>query len=305
MIATFTGPNSFLLNLELRKHRDAFILDSGDLGYEIVDGEEADTQRITEAIQSLPFLAPKKLIVLKNPSAQKQFAEQIEGLLASVPETNDVILIEPKIDKRSSYFKVLKAKTEYKEFKVPDMYKLNNWVVQYAKDQEGSIDAGDAQYLVDRIGPNQQLLAVEIDKLLTHNHRISRDDIDSLTEPTPTSTIFELLDAAFAGRLKKVSQLYSEQRVLKVEPQQIMALIAWQLHALALVKVAGERSVDDIASISKLNPFVIRKTQQLARQLTLAEVKDLINRALRLDVRLKTESIDADEALQHFLLTLT
>lgn len=92
---------------------------------------------------------------------------------------------------------------------------------------------------------------------------------------------------------------------MKVEPQQIMAMIAWQLHVLAVVKTAGNKSAEDIARQAKLNPFVVRKTVSIARQISLAETKQLIKRALQLDIKMKTISIDADEALQHFLLTIS
>jgi DNA polymerase III delta subunit len=48
----------------------------------------------------------------------------------------------------------------------------------------------------------------------------------------------------------------------------------------------------------------VRKTQNLTRNITQTEVKELISRALELDVRLKSENIDADDAVQHFLLTI-
>ncbi len=59
---------------------------------------------------SLPFLASKKLVVLRAPSANKQFVEQVETILASVSDTTDVIIIEPKLDKRSAYYKFLKSR---------------------------------------------------------------------------------------------------------------------------------------------------------------------------------------------------
>jgi DNA polymerase III delta subunit len=91
---------------------------------------------------------------------------------------------------------------------------------------------------------------------------------------------------------------------MKVEPQQIMALLGWQLHALALVKTAGNRDANQIASEAKLNPFVVRKTQGLAKRMSLAETKDLVHRVRILDERLKSESIDADEALQNLIISL-
>jgi DNA polymerase III delta subunit len=49
---------------------------------------------------------------------------------------------------------------------------------------------------------------------------------------------------------------------------------------------------------------VVRKSQALARGLSLANLKAKIEALLQLDLNLKTKSMDADEALQFYLLTL-
>jgi len=115
---------------------------------------------------------------------------------------------------------------------------------------------------------------------MQYQPEITRQTIDLLTEAAPQSTIFELLDAAFAGNAQRAMALYAEQRALKVEPQQIMAMIAWQLHVLAVIKTAGQRSADEIAKDAKLNPYVVRKSQNIARKLTLPELKKLVHNAL-------------------------
>ena len=83
-----------------------------------------------------------------------------------------------------------------------------------------------------------------------------------------------------------------------------MAMLAWQLHVLAVVKFNEKDSPESIAKSARINPYVVRKTFNLSRRLTQAEVKGLLGRALQLDVRLKSEMIDADDAVQHFLLTI-
>jgi DNA polymerase-3 subunit delta len=158
--------------------------------------------------------------------------------------------------------------------------------------------------LVQRVGANQQLLANELEKLLLHESQISRQSIDLLTEATPQSTIFELLEAAFAGNAKRTMQLYQEQRQLKVEPPQIIAMLAWQLHVLALIKAAKDRTADQIAGEAKLSPYVVKKSQGIARKLTIAELKSLISDLLDIDVRSKKVGLDPDEALQNYLLKL-
>ncbi len=304
MISTLTGSNTFQLKSELNRLIDDFVKNHGDIALEKLDGQETSTERMIEAVQSLPFLAPKKLVILRNPSAQKAFAEQVEDTLKTIPDTNDVVLVEPKIDKRSAYSKVLKSQTEYKEFVEQDAYGLSNWIVQYAKEQNATISQADAKYLIERVGQNQQMLVNEIDKLTIYDSKISRSNIDLLTEPTPQSTIFELLDAAFAGNSKKVLKLYKEQRALKVEPQQIIAMLAWQLHLLAIIKTSKGKSANQIASEAKISPFVAGKSMKIAEEVTLTELKKLISKALKLDVKLKTQSINADDALQEYLLNI-
>jgi len=304
VIITLIGTNSFALKHELDQKVAAFLQAHDAMGLERVDGEEAEYDRLAEAITSLPFLADKKLVVVRNGAANKVFAEKIKDLLPQVPETTDVVLVEPKLDKRSAYYKLLKKDTEYQEFGDLDAGGLARWLSEQATQRGGSLSSGDARFLVDRVGPNQQLLAHELDKLLLHNPQITHQTIELLTEAAPQSTIFELLEAAFAGNTTRTMALYQEQRALKVEPQQIIAMLAWQLHILLLVKTGAGRPADQVAKDAKLNPFVVRKSSAIAAKRTLPQLRILVRQLLTIDTRLKRESIDADEAVQNYLLKI-
>lgn len=304
MISTLAGSNSYLLGRELKKIIDEFLNEYGDLGLERIDGEEATYDRMREALESLPFLASKKLVILRAPSPNKEFAEKVETLLENLPDSTDLIIVEPKLDKRTSYAKFLKKKTSYNEYSELDEYGLSSWLVTEAKTKKGSLTANDARYLVSRVGVNQQMLSNELDKLLSYSSNVTKETIDLLTEQTPQSTVFELLDAALSGNNAKTLKLYQEQRALKVEPQAIIALLSWQLHALAVVKTAGDRSDDDIARTAKLNPFVVRKTRILSKNVSVKDAKQYVSELLELDIALKTTAIDANDALQVYLLKL-
>jgi DNA polymerase-3 subunit delta len=303
-ITVLTGDNSYMLQAELHRLIAEFVAEHTDMALEQLDGEEAEFDRLRESLQSLPFLASKKLVVLRSPSANKQFVEAAQDLLTELPETTDVIIVEPKLDKRQSYYKFLKKQPGFHEFSQMDVPRLAKWLVDQAAAQGRTLESRDATYLIERVGANQQLLANEVEKLGLYDKVITKRTIDELTERAPQSTIFELLDAALAGKRKRALELYQEQRVMKVEPQQILALLGWQLHIMALVKTAGERDPSQIASEAKINPFVVRKTQGIVRNMTLAELKALIHEVLTLDIRLKSESIDADEALQNLIISL-
>lgn len=302
MIRTLTGSNSYGIQTELHKITDNFMQEHGDLALEQLDGEEVSLERIKEAVQSLPFLASNKLVILRTPSANKQFLEHYETALSEVPDMTEVIIHEPKLDKRGSYYKWLKKNTDFLEFTELDERGLAKWAVEFAKNQGATLSLSDASYLVTRVGTNQQKLASELTKLALSDNMLTKQIIDALTEPTPQSTIFELIDAAFSGNQKRALELYDEQRTLKVEPQQIIAMLAWQLHVLAVIKAAGDRTPDSVAKEAKISPFVVRKSSSIARKLSLTELKALISKLVQLDADSKRTALDLDEALKNYIL---
>lgn len=304
VIVTLTGENDVARAAELRRIIDAFVAEYTDMALERLDGEEAGYERMHEAVQGAPFLSSRKLVVLRRPGVNKEFSEKFESLLGDVAETNDVVLVEPKLDKRLAYYKQLKKLTDFKEFPVLDANALTRFAVEYAKQQGGSLSSNDAHKLIDRVGQNQLIVQHEIDKLLAYNPAVDTAAIELLTERTPQSSIFELLDAAFARNTKRAMTLYAEQRALKVEPQQIIAMLVWQLHILAIVKTAGQRERADIAREAKISPYTVQKSQNLARNITLTQLKKLIADLREFDVRLKSEGLTPDEVVQYYLLNL-
>ena len=305
MIITLSGDNGFLLNQELKSMTDDFEKNHGDLAVVRLDASEAEYSKLHEALTSLPFLVEKKLTIIYNPGANKEFCEKLETLLSEVPDTNEVIFFEPKFDKRQAYFKLLSKKTVFKNFDSMDFNKLQKWIVEYADKQGSKISNNDAQYLIERLGSNQMLLANELDKLVLYSSTIDREVINLLTEPSLQSSTFELLEAVFAKKPKKAIDLYKEQRLQKVEPQVIIGLITWQLHALAVVVSAGNRTSNEIASKTKLKPYTINKTKAIARGMNLGMVADLINKLTEIDKKSKTQNYNLDEALMGYLLELS
>lgn len=302
MITTLTGSNSYLLAQQQASRLADFVAAHGDMAVERLDGAETSVERVSEALHSLPFLSDRKLVVLRSPSANKQFLEQFPELFAAVSDTTEVLIVEPKLDKRSSYYKFLKKSTDFQECTPLDAGGLARWLSQTAAASGGTLSSADAHYLVSRLGLNQQTLAAELDKLLLYAPQVSRQAINAMTEATPQSTIFELLDAAFSGNAARTAALYAEQRALKVEPQQIVAMIAWQLHILALITVAAGRAPDAIAAQAKVSPYVVKKSLSIARRLTKSQLTKLLGDLMQLDARAKRQAYNLDEALQTYLL---
>lgn len=314
VIMTVCGEND---SERLRTVRDfvaAFEREYGDMAVEKLDAEAVTYERITEAVQSLPFLASRKLVVIRGGSLNTDFTEKFEAFLELVSDSTDVLLTEGKLDKRTSFYKLLQKKTEFTEFKELDSGGLARWAVNYATEQGGSISQSDANYLIQRIGDavhlqkktgaNQILLEHELDKMLLYAPAITRKSIDLMTDENPASKVFDLLDAAFAGDTSRMQRLYADQRAQGVEPQQIIAMLVWQLYIFAVVKAGQGKSTDEIVREAKLSPFVVGKAQSAVRRVSMANLREMIRLLRELDVRSKTEGIIVDEAVRYYLLTL-
>ncbi len=304
MVVTLSGSNGFGLRRELGRIVEAFVAEHGELAVEKFDGEEATYEHMLAAIESVSFLSPKKLVIIRELSTNKPAVEQVDTLLDAVTDSVNVIFVEPKPDKRSVYYKTLKKRTELQECNELDERGLAQWLVSEAKSRGATLSSSDAFYLVTRMGANQQLLDNELTKLVAYNPVITRDTINLLTEASPQGTIFNLLDTAFGGDTKRALSLYAAQRAQKVEPQAILAMIVWQMHIVALVHAAGQKSTDEIAGDTKISPFVLGKSKNIASKLTKKEVIKLLENLCELDAKLKSQTMDADEALKNLLISL-
>lgn len=304
MLVTLTGDDSFGIRAALNQLVAAFVDTYGDMAVERLDGSEASFERVQESLQSVPFLAARKLVVLHTPSMSKQFIEKAAAVLPALPETTDVVLVEPKLDRRSQYYKYLKQTTDFRELAELGAQQLERWLVEAAEQANGRLSLADATFLVERVGTNQQLLNSELEKLILYDPKLTRTTIELLTDSIPLSNVFDLLEAAFAGKRSLALALYHDQREQKVDAARIIAMLAWQLRTLALVKTAGNRPAAAIAKEAGLNPFVVRRSQTTVERISSVRLRQLISDLLILDVRSKRENIDLDEALQQYLLML-
>jgi DNA polymerase-3 subunit delta len=304
MVITITGSNFYLIKRRLDELAGEFVAEHGDLALQQIDAEEGEASAVLEAVQSLPFLAKRKMVVVRGLSANKAAAEQIEQIISSAGDTTDLIFYEPVIDKRTVYYTVLKGQTKLEEYAELDVQQLARWLSKETESQGGKLSVGDAIYLVERVGQNQQQLSNELQKLLTYNPNINRENINLLSVKTPQSKVFDLLDAAFGNNKKKALQLYDEQRAQKVEPQEIIAMLAWQLNLIALVVHAKGKDPNQIAKDAGVNAYPVIKSQRLAERLNPQKIKDMVNRALYIDEKSKTTKLDLDEALKTYIATL-
>ncbi len=305
MVTSLIGKNSFLLRQALTELRNEFTSEYGDLALETIDVAEWEVGKVLDVLSALPFLSPRRMVIIEGLAANKVAGEAVDKLLDAISDTTELVIVEPKIDKRSVLYKTLKKQTNLTEFTEIDARDAPRWLTSEAKARGGSLSMGDASYLVGRVGAGQQLLYSELNKLLLYDANVTRTTIDLLTEQAPLSSIFDLIEAAFSGNVKKAFYLYDDQRAQNIEPLAIEALFVWQLHVLLLLKTAGQKSSDQVAAESGISPYVAKKSASLAGARTYAQLKTYVTKLVDAEYAIKTTSVDSDDILKNYIILLS
>ncbi len=301
---TLSGENSFAIKNALKEQVNSMVKNHSELAVEQIDCAEVELDRLGPAFNNLNLLSTEKLLILRQPSQNPAIAAALPDLIDNKPDTTQVLIVEPNIDKRSSLYKYLKYSTDFKQMNDLDKSGLVDWLIDFSVSHQAKISRLDAEYLVSRVGQNQERLANEIEKLAAFSPVIDRSTINQLTEVSLSSSIFELIEAAFSGNKSQALKLYEEQRQMQVEPNQIIAMIAWQLHIFLLIKVAPAKRPDDLAREAAIKPYVINKSWATAKRLAYPKLYGMVDQLLQIDILSKTKSINLDDHLCHFILSI-
>lgn len=304
MIITLAGVNSFARGKKLKELRDTFAKEYGAENIEVVSTEELELNQLPTLLQGASLFSSHRMVIMKDLSANKEVAEKFSELITNSSDDITVVVIESQPDKRTSLYKTLKSKTEFYEFDEPKEFDLLKWIEEFAKEKKGAISARDARLLLDYVGPDQQRMANEIEKLVNFQSNITSNTIEKLVERRAQSTVFQLLDYVLAGDKKKSMKTLENLEKAFEDPFQIANLLIWQIQALAVVKSAGNHSDSEIAKETKLNPYVVSKTKGLARKVDAQSLNKMINQVAALDVALKTSAGKPWRVLEYTILSL-
>lgn len=295
MVVVLTGSNTFLLQNNLYDLIDKFQDEFGD-SIERFDGTELTTaDSVLDAVRSVSFLEPRKMVIVRDFAQSKDISEAIESIVEQTADTTELVLVDSKLDKRTAMYKYLKKSCDVKSFDNIQPYELEKWLATEAKTLNAKISSRDIRFLIERVGPNQQLLAQELSKLAVYSADITRETIEELVEPTPQSKVFDMLDALFNGNAKKAQELYEDQRAQGEEPQKLLAMITWQLQQLTFAVFSPVKSVDSLVSAG-MSPYSAQKALNLAKHISKSDLKFFITELAEIDMQSKTNA-DIESAL--------
>ena len=295
MVVILTGSNSYLLQDSLRKMIAEFSLKFGN-SIERFDGSElTNADGVLDAVRSVSFLEPNKMVVVRDFSKCRDIMDRIESIIEQIADSTELLLVDPKLDKRTTTYKYLKKTCDIRSFDTIQPYELEQWLATEAKNRGAKISSSDIRFLIERAGTDQMLLTQELTKLALYSTEITRNNIEEMVELTPQGKVFDMLDALFSGNGKKAYELYLDQCAQGEEPQKLLAMVTWQLQQITLAVFAPIKNVDTLVNAG-MSPYSAQKVLKLATNITKSDLKFYINELAEIDLHSKTDA-DIESAL--------
>lgn len=288
MITVLVGENSFEIDRAKRALVQRF-----DGGAETFDGSDIELKQLPDLLMGGTLFATERLVIIKNMSDNKTIWPVFGDWLPRISDDIHLILIEPKLDKRTKTYKDLQKVatiTEYKPWSERDTAQAEQWVAGEAKVLGCEIDRDAIRLLVRRVGVDQWLLHQALYKLAVYD-TVTQELIMDAIDANPVESVFEVFEAALKGDTMRLKQILTTLAVTE-DPYRLFGLLSGQAFQLAAVAVADGRSDTEVAKDIGVHPYGLGKLSGYARRLGRAGVRQAIDAFSEADSVMKSSATD-------------
>jgi len=289
-IFLFHGADSYSSNEKLKFWQKQFIEKHGEHAIESVEAKNLIPGEFLTNAASLPFLAEKKMMVVKDFLNQGKAEDQkkIADNLSKIPDFCILIFHEEKqADKRTSLYKKLLKEAKVEDFPLLDPQKIAKWILNRQK----NISQSTANFLGEYCGSDLWKISHELTKLDTYcqSKEIQKEDIGKLVSPSLSASIFLLTDTLAQKKQKEALKSFHQLTESGEDPIRIFFMIVRHFRILIQVKSLVKQHPETfISKRIKQHPYVIKKSVQQLRNFSSEKLKIIYQQMVDIDRNFKT-----------------
>lgn len=320
------GDDPNRISLEMRAIQEKFADPSGaNLNITRLDGARTSLDDLYQAVNALPFLSDRRLVllpVLSSRLTDKNAREPFTKLLESMPESTLLVMgLEDESRGRDRWMTLSAAhwlrrwinehpqKASLLPCALFNKGQMTAWIVQETRSRGGEIQPRAAVMLAEQLGADVAAAGLEIDKLLNYvdyKRAIEPADVELHTEQIAEPNVFALSDALGSGDARLALNLL--HRFLEEGDESVVfAMVVRQFRQLLLMREALDQGMNADAAAGELNihPFVAGKLAAQARRYSIQRLATIYRSLQRMDLEAKTGQTPLQVSLDTFVADLT
>jgi len=284
-----------------------------DFDFALLYAGEISAREAISLAETYPFMAKKKLIVVKDIDrfVETELKEIIEYLKKPASFTCFVLMSE-KVKKETldkTIYKTISSLCETVVFWRLFDSEIPGWIEDKISREGKTICREAAHYLFMEVGNNLLDLSGEIEKLLIYTRdrkEIMLDDVKQLIGRSRSDSIFDLLRAITQKNLKHSLEILSKLTEAGEKPVGILVRIAKRIRQIIRTKelldqkMAPSRIIEEVG----LHPFFDKDFISQIRDFSQKELLDNFDNLLRADLEIKVGKKPAQLVLELLILNL-
>lgn len=282
-----------------------------DFNYDLFPGKEATAAKIVQAARTLPMMAKRRLVLVRDADEMK--ADELNGLIPYVsnpcPETC-LVFTAGGADQRIKFFAAFKKQGVMAKFDPLYENKLPGFVEAEARARAVTLDSGVSRLIADEIGADLAQLADAVERLSIYageRKKITSADVDDVVATTRQRNVFELCNAVGQGNRARALAALASMLGARESGVRIVAMLArhtrqlWTAHGL----LQRRMSKYDLASALGVPPFFVDDIANQAQRLDPATLRAWHGALYNADKNLKSSRLSDERILEGLILELT
>ena len=272
---------------------------------------------ITEVLEEASYLSLDnnlKYLVVSNVDffgSDKVDDKLVEQLLKyfNNPNPNTVLIFttQKPIDSRKKIVKLIKDKYQVISEAKKDKMALSNFLTNYVKRNEFSIDYQTINYIINNSYNNLDIMLNELDKIMLYYNfpcTIKYNDVVSIVGNSLDNNNFHFVAAVVSKKLPDALRLFNSLKVYKVDSTVLVALLAREYRLTFYVKklYQDKWSLKDICNTLHMADWQVDKLYNNALHYSESELLRNLVLLCDIDMNIKKGLWDKDTALYGFLL---
>ncbi len=321
MIKFYFGDEKYLVFSEFQKEKKMFKKKNPNAQIEDFDFEQTiEMNLLREAFVSGGGLfSAKKMITLRNIGSldlvkQDQLLELLKlpeiGIKGDL-EVLIVLLGKEKPSTKIKGFLTRKTKKEIEnfEFKKKNDEEVKKWIISELKKRTSSkitIEKKALDEISLIMNGNLWRISNELEKLIcfVEEDLIKIEDVKKICSGNIEAGVFDLVDAIGTKNLEQAMTLKNRLITQGDNEFFIFSMIISQIRNLIKISSCtskGIRNADQIASLCKIHPFVVKKTLKQQGSFPMEKLRTIYQLAADIDKEAKNGNRDMKEALDYFI----
>ena len=275
--------------------------------------DDPETDQLFAAAETLPFLADRRLVIVRDHPAltgRGEADDRLISYLPSVPSTAVLLFYcTGKPDARKKLYTTVKKMGGIVSFPRLSGSELTKFVTDAFHAFDKECDARTADYLIFTVGNDASRLMSEIAKIASfvgERLSVTADDISALATPSTECTVFQLVDAVVTGQKRRALILMKNQLLNGTDPAAMLSLLLRQYRFLQHIKIMQyeKKSREFIRSALGVPPFALDQYLRQASAYTGGQVKQAVALCFDTEYGFKSGKLQVNSALEALVIKL-